>query len=227
MQAFALIMAAGSGERMAGDVVKQLARVAGRPMLSWSLRRFGSHPDIVGVAVVIAPGSEAEVKRALSNEDVAAVDIWAVGGERRQVSVRNGLAALPEGATHVLIHDAARPCVSSELITRVVAGLREHDAIVPTVPVVDSLVQYSGNQVTRNVDRRELAAVQTPQAFELGLIRRAHQRARETDFEANDDGALVLELGEKVATVKGDSENIKVTFVSDTSIAAGFLKESH
>jgi 2-C-methyl-D-erythritol 4-phosphate cytidylyltransferase/2-C-methyl-D-erythritol 2,4-cyclodiphosphate synthase len=227
MQAFALIMAAGSGERMSGDVAKQFVVIAGRPMLSWSLRCFGAHQDVVGVAVVTAPGSEEQVKRTLSDEDMAVVDVWADGGERRQISVRKGMAALPAGVTHVLVHDAARPCVSSELITRVVAGLAEHDAIVPTIPVVDSLVRCSGNLVTRNVDRRELAAVQTPQAFEVGLIRRAHQRALETGFEANDDGALVLALGEKVATVPGDTDNIKVTFAADTEIAAAVIKDAH
>jgi len=147
------------------------------------------------------------------------------GGNSRQDSVYNGLERVPEGTTHVLIHDAARPCLSPALRDRVIDALASHDAVVPAVPVTDTLIRDMDAGVDAILDRENLAGVQTPQGFRLELIRRAHRIARERGFKSSDDGSLVLALAEKVATVPGERTNLKVTYRDDVIIAEAILKK--
>jgi 2-C-methyl-D-erythritol 4-phosphate cytidylyltransferase len=124
----------------------------------------------------------------------------------------------------VLIHDAARPCLSDALRDRLIDALAAHDAVVPAVPVTDTLIRDLDAGVDAILDRVHIAGVQTPQAFRLELIRRAHAAARDRGFKSSDDGSLVLALGEKVATVPGERTNLKVTFRDDLMIAEAILK---
>jgi len=224
MNIFAIIVAAGTGERFGGEP-KQLAPLCGRPMLSWSIKRLGDRRNITGLVCVVPPGGGDAIRDGLRDAGAADIDAWPDGGATRQESVCNGLAVLPPEATHVLIHDAARPCVTERLIARLTDALREHDAVVPVVPAVDTLVHVEGTAVDRVVERSHIAGVQTPQGFELGLIRRAHDLARDTGTRASDDGSLVLALGEKLATVEGERMNIKVTYPEDMAIADAILIE--
>jgi len=222
MNIFAVIVAAGSGERFGGRP-KQLAPLSGMPMLAWSVKRLGDRRNITGLVCVVPPRGGDDIRGGLEGFGVGDIDAWPEGGETRQESVRNGLAALPPEATHVLIHDAARPCVTERLISRLTDALRDHDAVVPVTPAVDTLVHVEGDSVDRVVDRSHIAGVQTPQAFELGLIRRAHAAAKDTGTTASDDGSLVLALGERLATVEGERMNIKVTYAEDMAIADAIL----
>ena len=146
------------------------------------------------------------------------------GGITRQDSVYNGLEQVPAGTTHVLIHDAARPCLSAALRDRVIDALASHDAVVPAAPVTDTLIREEGARVDAMLDRAHISGVQTPQGFRLDLIRRAHQVARDRGFKSSDDGSLVLALGENVATVPGERTNLKVTYRDDLVIAEAILK---
>jgi len=148
---------------------------------------------------------------------------FVVGGATRQESVFNGLRALPDGFQHVLIHDAARPCVSPTLIASVLDALQSHDAVVPAVAVTDTLVRNYESKVDAIIDRVHVAGVQTPQAFRLELIVRAHREARARGFQSSDDGSLVLALGEPVHTVPGERSNIKVTVREDIAMAEAVL----
>jgi len=219
----ALIMAAGRGERFAGGATKQLALVGGRPMVAWSIERLANCPDIEHVILVIPPAQSDAWRATLAEPSGELVNGVVEGGERRQDSVRLGVEALPEATTHVLIHDAARPCLSAELLARIVKALRNDDAVVPVIPVVDTLAVDNGGVVDAIVDRANIACVQTPQAFEKQLALRAHRKGFADGLESSDDGSLVLALGGKVKTIPGDRTNIKVTYEEDVAIAEEIL----
>jgi 2-C-methyl-D-erythritol 4-phosphate cytidylyltransferase len=221
----ALIMAAGRGDRFRGMVPKQLALVAGRPMVAWSIERFARCAGISSVYLVI-PADQTDAWRAtLAEPSGEHVNDLVEGGRRRQDSVRLGVEALPETVTHVLVHDAARPCLSDDLLARIVDALNAHDAVVPVVPVVDTLVVDTGNRVNAVVDRANLAGVQTPQAFDRQLLLRAHRKAFTDGLESSDDGSLVLALGETIETIPGDPTNIKVTYPADIAVAEAILSQ--
>jgi 2-C-methyl-D-erythritol 4-phosphate cytidylyltransferase len=217
----AIIVAAGAGERIAGGTLKQLMPLVDAPMVVWSARALASVCELLVVAA--PPGREDDVREALASVEVHGV---VAGGATRQESVWNALEALPDGVARVLIHDAARPCVSPALLGRIVAALDESDAVVPVIPAVDTLVREAENRVDAILDRAHVAAVQTPQAFAVDLITRAHRKARASGFQSSDDGSLVLALGECVATVRGDRTNIKVTYPEDFAVAEAILKDS-
>jgi len=226
MNIFAVIVAAGSSERFESDAgLKQLAPLAGMPMLAWPIKRLGDRRNITGIVCVVPPGNGDAIRSGVTAFGGGDIDAWVDGGVTRQDSVRNGLAALPDDATHVLIHDAARPCVTSELLSRLTTSLQKNDAVVPTVRGVDTLVRETGGRVRAIVDRAHIAGVQTPQAFELALIRRAHEHALHEGIAASDDGSLVLSLGGSLATVPGERTNIKVTYPEDLVLAEAIIRE--
>ena len=148
------------------------------------------------------------------------------GGSERQVSVYNGLMVLTSVGDDavVAIHDGVRPFVSPDLIDRCVATARRHGSCVPAIPVTETVKRVDdGGGVVASADRRRLRLAQTPQAFKLGLIRRAHQSARSGGLTATDDAALVEALGERVQTIAGHRFNIKITTPEDLDLARGIL----
>jgi 2-C-methyl-D-erythritol 4-phosphate cytidylyltransferase len=219
----AIIMAAGRGERFAGNTPKQLSLISGRPMIAWSIERFAGCAHIKTIVLVVPPDQDEAWQAAMAEPSGEHVSRMVPGGERRQDSVRLGIEALPDEVTHVLVHDAARPCLSAELLDRIVEALGKNDAVVPAVPAVDTLIVDTGGSVDAIVDRATVAGVQTPQAFEKDLLLRAHRKALADGLESSDDGSLVLALGERVATVPGDRRNIKVTYPDDVPIAEAIL----
>jgi 2-C-methyl-D-erythritol 4-phosphate cytidylyltransferase len=226
MKAAALIMAGGSGERFAaehGDAPKQLTPLCGRAMLAWSADAL-SLSDRIAVLVVVVPAELGDgLRDILAPRTAEKTHNFVAGGVTRQESVFNGLRALPEDVTHVLIHDAARPCASPALVDRVLAALGTHDAVVPAVAATDTLIRDYQGRVDAVVDRVHVAGVQTPQGFRHELILRAHKEAKARGFHSSDDGSLVLALGEPVHTVPGERTNIKVTFREDVAIAEAIL----
>jgi 2-C-methyl-D-erythritol 4-phosphate cytidylyltransferase len=218
----ALIMAAGTGERF--GTRKQTELLNGRPMLAWSCAVLADSPRVAGLVVVTTPGDETAPLDVPGGEAARKLVAVVGGGATRQDSVYNGLDRVPDGTTHVLIHDAARPCLTAMLRDRVIDALAAHDAVVPAVPVTDTLIRDVDANVDAILDRVHIAGVQTPQGFRLDLIRRAHRDARDRGFQSSDDGSLVLALGEKVATVAGERTNLKVTFPGDVMIAEAILK---
>lgn len=217
-------MAAGSGSRFGADAPKQATTLNGRSMLAWSAEILAASPRVSGLVLVAPAGQEAGLSALLAEEAARKLRAAVAGSATRQDSVYNGLERVPEGATHVLIHDAARPCLSAALRDRVIDALATHDAVVPAIPVTDTLIRDVDAGVDAILDRVNLAGVQTPQGFRLDLIRRAHRIARERGFKSSDDGSLVLALAETVATVPGERTNLKVTFRDDVIIAGAILK---
>lgn len=141
--------------------------------------------------------------------------ILEIGGPQRQDSVFQGLKRLGEGIRIVLVHDAARPFVSTDLISSVIEQTRQHEACVPVLPVADTLKEVSDGRVVRSLDRKGLNLVQTPQGFEINLLKRAFQQAIQDGFYGTDEATLVERLGSPVHVVAGERSNLKVTSRED------------
>jgi 2-C-methyl-D-erythritol 4-phosphate cytidylyltransferase / 2-C-methyl-D-erythritol 2,4-cyclodiphosphate synthase len=211
----ALIVAAGKGSRAgAADLPKQYRLLQGRPVLRHSLDTFLAHEAIDNVLVVIARGDGALYNAAAPQHSRLLPAI--LGGETRQESVRNGLAALARARLdRVLIHDAARPFVSAELITRVIAGLDDAEAVLPGHAIVDTLKSVEGGEVMTTVPREGLFAAETPQGFRFAAIFAAHEAAAGERLEFTDDAAIAELAGIAVRTIEGEPANIKLTTAAD------------
>ncbi|MCU0232045.1 MAG: 2-C-methyl-D-erythritol 4-phosphate cytidylyltransferase [Acidobacteria bacterium] len=217
--AAAVLLAAGSGRRLAAGRPKALVPVGGRPLVAWSCALFAALPEFDEIVLVVPAGAEKdEVARAAGLGPRAVV---VEGGARRRDSVAAGLAAI-RGAEHVLVHDAARPLLSPALVRRVLEAARTDGAAVPGIGVADALVRGAAGRVAEEVPREALFGVQTPQGFRTELLREAHRRAPR-DWDAPDDGAMVRALGEPVALVAGETDNLKVTWDGDVARAEAVL----
>ena len=205
-----IVVAAGSGSRFGG--AKQLAPLGGRRVLDWALAAAEAAGD--GVVLVVAPEQQAEIEATFSCTRGGPVVV--TGDRSRSGSVRNGLAAVPPSADVVLVHDAARPLASPELFERVIRAVRDGaDAVVPGVPVVDTIRHREGGVVNRD----DLVAVQTTQGFRAAALRAAHVGAP----DASDDATLVEAAGGKVVVVPGEPENRKITTPVDLRLAEALL----
>ena len=212
-----VLLAGGQGKRAGFDRPKQLAMLGGKPVLRWSLDAFAAHPAVAGGVLV----AKDDVVTAVGGLQ----DAWisADPGAERQQSVGNALAALAGWGDDalVLVHDAARPGVTADVIDRLLAALGDAEAAIPTLPVPDTLVEQAAHLAGDVVDRSALARVQTPQAFRLGTLRRAHVEAVEA--AATDDAQLVRRLGLPVVAVAGDARLHKLTYAEDMAILNGLL----
>ena len=203
----AVVVAGGSGARFGR--LKQFDEVRGRRVIDWSIDAMLA----AAASVVVVVPEHAQVD--LGRDDI----IVAFGGASRSESVRNGLAALPAETTHVLVHDAARPLVTTEVVQSVVDALSDGAAgAVPVVPVTDTLRLVAGGHVNRS----DYAAVQTPQGFDLAVLRSAN----ESGIDATDDASLLDLLGVQVVHTQGDPANIKITVPHDLAIAEVLLHDS-
>ncbi|SFR80728.1 bifunctional 2-C-methyl-D-erythritol 4-phosphate cytidylyltransferase/2-C-methyl-D-erythritol 2,4-cyclodiphosphate synthase [Sphingomonas jatrophae] len=206
MRNVALIVAAGAGVRLGGEVPKQYREVAGKTLLVHAIDALAAHPSIDAVQVVIGAGQEALYAAAVGDRMLPPP---VLGGETRRQSVANGLAAIT--ADRILVHDAARPDVPTEVIDRLLAALDDHDGAIPVLPIADTLARDAG-VLGETVPRDGLVRVQTPQAFTAVALRRAHA---EWPGDATDDAQMVRAVGGRVALVAGDTRLEKITFAED------------
>lgn len=220
----ALIVAAGSGTRFGvGGVPKQYVPLLGKPLLRWSIDAFVRHPAITNIAVVIHPDHQMLFETATAGMDIQAIH----GGTTRQQSVRLGLEACAHKnkTDFVLIHDAARPCLSADMISAICGALINGAiAVMPALPVTDTIRRLDDADRFSTEDRSGLFTVQTPQAFAFDLIHDLHQKMQ--DQALTDDIALVEKSGGKIDMIAGDSKNIKVTYADSLALAAQYLAES-
>lgn len=214
MRYFAIIVAGGKGLRMGGDVPKQFLPVEGKPILMHTIEAFRKALEGVGIVLVL-PAEQQDYWRHLCEEHAfRSPELIADGGETRFHSVRNGLALLPDDHDAVVgVHDGVRPFVSADTILRCYGAAAEGKAVVPVVPVVETLRQVlpDGRSATRQ--RSEYRLVQTPQAFPLALLKEAYRQPFSEAF--TDDASVVEALGREITMVEGNRENIKITTPSD------------
>lgn len=215
----ALLVAAGSGSRVGGELPKQYRPLAGKPVLLHALAGL-RHPRIDEVRVVIGPGQETLYSAATAG---ASLPSSLLGGAERRLSVLNGLEAVAAegGADIVLIHDAARPFLPAAVVDRLIAALEDADAAVPVLPVVDTLARGNGG-LGETVPREGLVRVQTPQAFRFDAILAAHRAWH--GGAATDDAQVARAAGIAVATVEGDTMLEKLTYEDDFARAEERLR---
>ncbi|HEY7149291.1 MAG TPA: 2-C-methyl-D-erythritol 4-phosphate cytidylyltransferase [Gaiellaceae bacterium] len=221
MSVWAILAAAGRGDRLGLDRPKAFAPLNGRPLLAESLERLEASARIDGI--VVAAPAEWEEPCILVAEEVAAGKVagTVTGGETRSESVLAALTEVPEEATVVLVHDAARPLVDDEVIERVVSALADGwDAAVPALPVPDAVKRVDGDAVVETLAREGLVTVQTPQAFMAPVLR----EALAGDVSAAPDCATLVEArGGRVRVVEGDPRLLKVTTPADLQLIAAWL----
>jgi 2-C-methyl-D-erythritol 4-phosphate cytidylyltransferase len=218
---WAILVAAGRGERLGSDQPKAFVKLGELPLLAESLRRLDDS-EWVDAVVVVAPAGWEEPAILLAEElGCAKVRACVPGGETRADSVRAGLAEVPEDAAAVLVHDAARPLLAEEVIERVLAPLAEGwDGVVPGLPVSDTVKRVGDSgRVEENVARDGLWTVQTPQAFPVAALRRAVSAGG----DATDCAGLVEAGGGRVKVVPGDPLLLKVTTADDLARVASLL----
>ena len=209
---------------MGGAVPKQFLALGGRTILDRALSAFLGSVHVDGIVLALPPSTPDETKASYRSltKVLAVVD----GGAERPDSVRNALAAVPPDAEIVLVHDAVRPFVSEGLIARCADVAREHGAVVPVVPVRDTVKEWDRagkTLVTR--DRSGLMRAQTPQAFRAAILREAYGKAGAGKIAATDDAALVEAAGHPVVPVPGDEANVKITIPEELRMAFGLLRE--
>ena len=218
MSTWAVLVAAGRGERLGEDRPKAFVRLGELPLLAEPLRRLDECPWIDAV-VLVAP-AEWEEPAILLAEEVGASKVTAcvTGGATRTESVRAGVAEVPEDAAVILVHDAARPLVTDEVVERVVQALAEgFDGAVPALAVQDTVKRVERGVVVETLDRAELVAVQTPQAFVAPVLRAA------LGGEGTDCASLVEAHGGRITVVEGDERLLKVTTRADLERVSGWL----
>ncbi len=220
MRVAALIVAAGRGTRAGDGLPKQYRPVGGVPILARTLAAFADHPDIDDVLAVIHPDDVAHYKNCCQRAQDLLPPV--LGSKTRQASVLAGLEALSSiHPTHVLIHDGARPFADPDLISRVVASLKTHDAVLPSLAVTDTLRTHVDGTAGDTVDRSSLIRAQTPQGFAYTAILKAHRDNQSTKL--TDDVALAVKAGITTHLVDGSEDNFKVTTPEDFSRADRFL----
>ena len=219
--AVALVPAAGRGVRLGSAVPKALQQLRGETLLGHAVRRLAAAPSVSHVVVAAPPGAEREVRRLLHPVTGAGITVVA-GGAERQASVAAALAAAPPDYEIVLVHDAARPLIPSDLCERVIDAVRHgHDAVVPVLEMVDTVKQVdSAGQVVATLERSALRRVQTPQGFRRSVLAKAHTSGI---GPATDDAGLVEQLGVPVYTVPGSDWAFKITHPHDLALAEFLL----
>ncbi len=208
-----VIVAGGSGSRanLPGGELKQFRWVAGKPMLLHSLQLFHDRTDVAMVVCVLPRESAGDPPPWIFQCDTERMLVTA-GGATRAESVRHGLEDLPAQCRYVLVHDAARPLVPAAMVNRVVDEMRKGRAVVPVLPVVDTIKSTDAEgRIVRTEDRRALRRAQTPQGFPRDVILRAHESAIASGRDGTDDASLCEAIGLDVYTVRGSERAIKVT----------------
>lgn len=222
----AIIPAAGMGSRMNMSKNKLYINLDGKPVLYYTLKKFINNSFVEKVLVVLQDGETEHFKKEIFNllGDKKKKIETVIGGKTRKESVFNGLKTAPEKTDYIIIHDGARPLVTDEIINKVIGSLEREKAITTGVNVKDTIkIKDHNNYVVKTVNRENLVTIQTPQAFDYDLIKKAH-RNKFFDKNITDDAYLIELMNKKVKIIEGSYENIKITTQIDLTIAEEILK---
>lgn len=230
MKTIGVVLAAGSATRFEGEVPKQFLEVNGKMILEYALSCFQQHPLIDEIVLVV---QESHKPLLLPLKEIRVYDKMQrviTGGKERHLSTWSVIEALKEEKElNILFHDAARPLVNSDIITRVVEALAFHKAVVPAIPVTDTILEVSSEKkLIRVPDRKRLSSAQTPQGFKLSIIRRAFEKGmQEPTFSATDDSGVVSRYLPEIPVhiVDGAVENKKITFKDDIFLFKEIVKD--
>jgi 2-C-methyl-D-erythritol 4-phosphate cytidylyltransferase len=234
MQVFAILPAAGVGTRMAASQPKQFLELNGLPILVHSLRAFASVPRVTAIYVAVRRNEiervEAQVAEYSAKFGFAGRVHVVEGGDNRQESVANALAALDsEDDDIVLVHDAVRPLIDAATIDRTIDAVAEHGAAIVGLPAIDTVKQVErtahGALITSTIPREFVVLAQTPQGFRCGLLQRAFAEATADGFVGTDEASVVERAGHSVAVVPGSQVNLKITQPADLALAEFYLRQ--
>ena len=222
MKVGAIIPAAGRGKRIGASVPKQFLKIQGRPLLHHTLMVFASC-KLIDYVVLVMPRTDVDEMGEdwLNKYDIVREVV--VGGEQRQDSVYNGFNSLEEGTDIVVVHDGVRPFTTPQMITATVEAAQQHGAAITAIPVSDTVKQAADGFVKQTVSRDGLWRVQTPQAFQCGLLQQAFKKAKKDSYYGTDEGSLIEYLGERVRIVPGSELNIKITRKEDLVLGESLL----
>jgi len=223
---YLLIPAAGMGRRMGSDRNKLLLTLLGKPLLAWTLLAAEAARDISWIGIMGQVADQADFKAILAQMSLSKPVQLIPGGETRQESVYNGLQALPAAAERVLIHDGARCLATPQLLDRCATVLLDCLGLIAAVPVKDTIKVVNETGIIQDTpDRRQLWAAQTPQGFDVQLLKQCHSQGRSLGWEVTDDAALFERCGLPVRIVEGEETNLKVTTPVDLAIAEFILRQ--
>ena len=222
MKVGAIIPAAGRGKRIGASVPKQFLEIQGKPLLHHTLTVFASC-ELIDYVVLVMPRTDVDETGDDWLNKYEIVREVVVGGEQRQDSVYNGFNSLEEETGIVVVHDGVRPFTTPQMITASVEAAQQHGAAITAIPVSDTVKQAADGFVKQTVSRDGLWRVQTPQAFQYGLLKQAFKKAKKDSYYGTDEGSLVEYLGERVKIVPGSELNIKITRKEDLILGESLL----
>jgi 2-C-methyl-D-erythritol 4-phosphate cytidylyltransferase len=234
MKVIVIIPAAGLGTRMAPPSPgkgksKQFTELNGTPILIHTLRKFAASAAVAEIYIALRPDEMTEFRARLEKESLRKAIELVPGGEHRQQSVANALAAISASPDDiVLVHDAVRPFVSEEIIEQVIQAAQKYGAAIAGMPAVDTVKQVErtaqGAVITATIPRERVVMAQTPQGFRYSVLKKAFDDASADGFLGTDEASLIERAGGEVSVVMGSPRNIKITTPSDMEIAEFFLK---
>lgn len=223
MSDYIIVVAGGKGLRMGGDIPKQFLPVNGRPVLMRTLERFREYDEDINIILVLPKSQQDYWSQLCSEYDFHIPHKIADGGATRFHSVQNGLRLIPDTAQGIVgVHDGVRPFVSTDVIRHCYEAARVHKAVIPVTPVVETLRHINADGSGDNVLRSDYRLVQTPQTFDIQLLKQANKQQYRESF--TDDASVVEGIGQKVTMVEGNRENIKITTPFDLIIAEALCK---
>jgi 2-C-methyl-D-erythritol 4-phosphate cytidylyltransferase len=223
---YLLIPAAGMGRRMGSDRNKLLLNLLARPLLAWTLLAAESASRITWIGIIGQPDDFGDFKEIVASLNLTKPVQFIQGGETRQQSVYNGLQALPAAAQQVLIHDGARCLATPDLFDRCVEALQTCQGFIAAIPVKDTIkIVDEQKYITDTPDRSNLWAAQTPQGFQVDLLKDCHEKGKQLGWEVTDDAALFEKCNLRVKIVEGEETNLKVTTPVDLAIAEFILRQ--
>jgi 2-C-methyl-D-erythritol 4-phosphate cytidylyltransferase len=222
MKVGAIIPAAGRGKRIGTSVAKQFLEIQGKPLLHHTLTAIASCKLIDYVVLVMPLANVDEVgKDCLKKYSIVRQVV--VGGEERQDSVYNGFKSLEGSTDIVVVHDGVRPFTTPQMIITTIEEARQYGAAITAIPVSDTIKEVSGGFVKKTISRDGLWRVQTPQAFQYGLLQQAFKKANEDSYYGTDEGALIEYLGKEIKIVPGSELNMKITRKEDLVLGESLL----
>jgi len=221
-----LIPAAGSGKRMGADRNKLLLQVRSKPLIAWTLLAAEAASSISWIGIVSQPPDWDDFKSIIADLKLKKTIVFIPGGSTRQESVYNGLQALPTNAGQVLIHDGARCLATPDLFNACSEAILHCSGLIAAVPIKDTIKVVDDNDIIKSTpERKQLWAAQTPQGFDVKLLKQCHAEGVRQGWEVTDDAALFEKCGMEVRIVPGEETNLKITTPQDLAIAEFILSQ--
>jgi len=221
----AIITAGGSGTRMNIKKRKQFIKIAGKPILCWTLDNFVYHPKIDSIIITLPQAEIDDFNQILKKEYPSTKFTLIAGGKERQNSVLNALQACPHNTKHVLIHDGVRPFINKQLISNLLQKIEQADGILPVSRMKNTIKEIDAELVKKTIPRKNLVNALTPQVFHYPLILHLHQKAKAENLQVTDDASLCETYGYKVRYLLTDDGNFKITDTRDLEISKFILEK--